>query len=315
MIINSHIHFNTDENYFFFNTYTFKRFKEELDATKIDLAMPCLNPKIGILRCPNDCSLSCRNFDSGINNNLQKCNCESPMRHRPVIESINGCYVLRCKTCGTVILQSKIDPLRKYNIELIMSAQKYSDRIKPILYISLCESTIQKEINFYEENFNGLFCGYKFHPWTDQVSVKNIRIKTNYPILIHTGMRSLELAEDAITFAKLHPKNKIVIAHAAQLKLKVLEQIASLPNVYIDCCPSIFLYKHKQSCFESSSKLVSPRSIYYEALKVIGQSKILFGSDSPWGNTEDELEVIKSLNISEEVKSSILFKNALDVYF
>jgi len=314
MVINSHVHFNTSRDFFFYSDYTIERFVRELDENNIDIALPSLNPKIGEMRCKNDCSFSCIINQNITNNNLQNCNCDYIRRHRGVVESHNGFYRLRCKTCGQTILTSKIDPLRKYNIELIRQTKNYTSRIKPLLYISLCESTIQNEINFYEENYKGLFCGYKFHPWTDQVSIRNFRIKTALPILIHTGLRECELAENAVHFAKNHPNNKVVIAHAAQLKNELLHIISNNDNMYLDCCPADFLFRNKEKCFVNYSKIESPEDIFYSALDVVGSKKIMFGRDSPWGSTSRELEIISNLKISNESKMDILYRTAQNVY-
>lgn len=314
MIINSHVHFNTSNNFFFYSNYTIKRFIKELDENKIDIALPSLNPKIGEFRCPKDCSYSCEKYNYNINNDLQNCNCQNMHRHRGVVESYNGGYRLRCKVCDEIIIRQKEDPLRKYNIELMRQTAKYGSRIKPLLYISLCKSTIQKEIAFYEKNFKGLYCGYKFHPWTDQVSIRDFVVETSLPMLIHTGLRECELAEDAVHFAKAHPNNKVVIAHAAQLKQKLLETISESCNMYLDCCPADFLYRNRESCFEDYSKINSPEDVFYYALNVVDSKRIMFGTDSPWGSSKKELDIISKLSVSDEVRENVLYRTAQEVY-
>lgn len=313
-IINSHVHFNTTNDFFFYSDYTIERLISEMKNNGVDFALPCLNPKIGILRCPNDCSYSCKYSNSTPNNNLQNCNCKTPLRHRVKVSSIGNQYSLICKTCEKHVFTLPVDPLRKYNIDLISECSRYSNMLKPLLYISLCESTIQKEIDFFEKNFYGKYAGYKLHPWTDQVSVKDFKINTKLPILIHTGLREFELADDAVTFASKNPNTKVVIAHAAQLKTQLLRQINIMDNVYIDCCPANFLYQNKDSCFANYSNILSPEDIFYEVLRYLHFSKILFGTDSPWGNTKDEILIVNSLNISRKIKKSIFSKNAQHVY-
>lgn len=317
MIINSHVHVNTNNNFFFYSNYTMERLIKELDENSVDVALPSLNPKVGELRCRDDCSFSCRKCNYMINNDLQNCsgNCSRNNRHRVFVDSEKELYRLKCKTCGKVIIEEKQDPLRKYNIELMEQAKKYHNRIYPLLYISLCESTIQKEIDFYENNFKGMYCGYKFHPWTDQVSIRDFTIKTSMPILIHTGLREYENVENAIYFAKRHPKNKVVIAHAAQLKKPILCSIEESSNIYLDCCPADFLYRNKASCIENSFKINSPEDIFYIALSMVSSKKIMFGTDSPWGTTKREIEIIFNLKISNEARNNILFKTAREVYF
>ena len=90
MIINSHVHINTDEHYFFYNNYGIQRFLAEMDKSRIDFALPTLNPKLSIFRCPNDCSVHCPQMIGTANNNLNSCNCSNPQRHRVRIFEENG---------------------------------------------------------------------------------------------------------------------------------------------------------------------------------------------------------------------------------
>lgn len=119
-----------------------------MDKSRIDFALPTLNPKLGIFRCPNDCSVHCPQMIGIVNNNLNNCNCSNPQRHRVGIFEEDGKLVLKCKTCGTIILKSSIDPLRKYNIALMNLTKPYRAKIRPLIYLSLCNSTLQAEIDF-----------------------------------------------------------------------------------------------------------------------------------------------------------------------
>lgn len=324
MIINSHVHINTDKNYFFYNNYGIEHFLTEMNESNIDFALPMLNPKLSIFRCPNDCSMRCTilnsEITSGVNNNLNSCNCSNPKRHRVGIFEESDKFedseklVLRCKTCGKIILKSSVDPLRNYNIALMNLTKPYRAKMRPLIYLSLCKSTIQAEIDFFENAYGNEFAGFKLHPWNDQVSVDSFRVHTNKPILIHTGMRSLESGANAISFAENNPNVKIVIAHAGALDETCLRKIAVLKNVFVDCCPSTFMFKAKYSSLFYPEEIKAPEDIYYKVLNFVPSNKILFGSDSPWGNSKDELTVISRLQISESIREQILYKNAVRLY-
>ena len=316
MIINSHVHVNTDENFFFYNDYGLERLLSEMKQNGIDVAFPSLNPKANIFRCPNDCSMHCTMLEVAFkNNNLNKCNCTNPNRHRVCIVESGDKLLLKCKTCGKILLETMLDPLCSYNLDLITRTKPYRSILKPLIYISLCKSTIQGEIDFWESYFSNEFVGFKFHPWNDQVNVANFKLRCSKPILIHTGIRELESAKNAITFAENNPSIKIVIAHAAALDEVVLRKIAKMENVFVDCCPSKFMYESKLSSLFCPEEINSPEDIYYKVLDFLPSNKILFGTDSPWGNSKDELEMISSLHIPESVREQILFKNAANLYF
>lgn len=314
MIINSHVHVATDNNYFFYNNYGFSQLVSEMISSGIDILLPTLNPKLNFFRCPNDCSMSCPVLKGRVNNNLNSCNCNFPNRHRICVHEKRNQIALSCKTCGKLTLEANIDPLRKYNIDLINLTKPFRSFIKPILYISLCRSTIQKEINFFETKYSSEFVGFKFHPWNDQVSVANFKIRSSRPILIHTGVRSIENPRNAISFAKNNPSVKIVIAHAGTLDENILKEVSLMNNVFIDCCPSVFLFEEKKSNFVSHQDISCPEDIYYKVLDFVPSSKIIFGTDSPWGNSKSELEIVRRLKISSKIREQILYRNAVNLY-
>lgn len=311
MIINSHVHVNTNKNYFFYHNYGLMQFLQEMHENNIDIAFPAINPKVGIFRCPNDCSMHC---GKQVNNNLNNCHCKHPNRHRVSILEENASLVIRCKTCGKTLLTSTVDALRDYNIALIQMTRPYRKKIKPLLYIALCKTTIQAEIDFFEKNFPHEFVGFKLHPWNDQVSVADFKLHTTKPILIHTGVRDLESAKNAAIFAKNNLELKVGIAHAAALDEEVLKEIAQLDNAYIDCCPSSFLYETKSTSLFSPHDILTPEDIYYKALDFLPSNKILFGTDSPWGNSKQELAVVSRLQVPADVKEEILYQNATKIY-
>ena len=314
MIINSHVHVATDNNYFFYNNYGLSRLINEMATSSIDILLPTLNPKINFFRCPNDCSMSCPIIYGGINNNLDNCNCSVSNRHRICVHEKKSKIALSCRTCGKLILESSVDPLRKYNMDLITITRPFRSFIKPILYLSLCKSTIQREIDFFEKNYKNEFVGFKFHPWNDQVSVANFRVHTSRPILIHTGIRSIENPKNTIIFAKNNPDVTIVIAHAGSLDEIVLKKVSIMGNVFIDCCPSVFMFENKTSSIVSPYDITCPEDIYYKVLDFVPSYKVLFGTDSPWGNSKQELEVVRRLKIPSRVREQILYRNAMELY-
>ena len=311
MLINSHVHVNTNKNYFFYHNYVLMQFLQEMHENNIDIAFPAINPKVGFFRCPNDCSMHC---GKQVNNNLNNCHCKHSNRHRVGILEENASLVIRCKTCGKTLLTSTVDALRDYNIALIQMTRPYRKKIKPLLYIALCKTTIQAEIDFFEKNFPHEFVGFKLHPWNDQVSVADFKLHTTKPILIHTGVRDLESAKNAAIFAKNNLELKVGIAHAAALDEEVLKEIAQLDNAYIDCCPSSFLYETKSTSLFSPQDILTPEDIYYKALDFLPSNKILFGTDSPWGNSKQELAVVSRLQVPADVKEEILYQNATKIY-
>ncbi len=310
MIINSHVHVNTSGNFFYYPEYDLQQFLTEMQENRISIAFPSLNPKVDIFRCPNE---ETQHLSS------EKTICKATHerakpQHRVAVFSSDNQLVLQCKTCGKVIAKTSIDPLRVHNKELIMLTKPYRSTLKPLLYLLLSKATMQQEIDFWENNYPNSFVGFKLHPWNDQVSVADFRLHASKPFLIHTGIRELESAKNAIAFAKNNPNLKVVLAHAATLDENALHEISLLDNVWIDCCPSTFMYENRFSAFAFPQDITSPADIYYKVLDYLPSSKVLFGTDSPWGNSRQELAVIQQLQVPKSVKAQILYRNACEVY-
>ena len=313
MIINSHIHVATNPNdYYFYSDFGYRQLLADCKSNHVDICLVCINPKLAILQCPKDCSFYCPISKFKPNRNLQNCpnSCAYKAKHRMEVQDAG----IFCKTCGNLLWDfSCMDPLRLFNIALIEQTKAMRSLVKPILYLSLSNRSIQKEIDFFETYYAGEFVGYKLHPWTDQRRVSDIHIRTKLPFLIHTGIRDLESPAHAIAFAEHHPENAIIIAHAAGLKEEFLQKISSTANVFLDCCPSFFLAEHHKDCLWNTS-ITSGKEIYETVLSYLTSEKILFGSDSPWGNTKKEIATVNSLAISDTEKENIFFRNAMKVY-
>ena len=313
MIINSHIHVATHpKDYYFYPNFGYRQLLANAKRNHVAICLVCINPKLALLQCPKDCSFYCPIHPFGPNRNLQNCTSSCPYRskHRMEVRD-SGIF---CKTCGNLLWDfSCMDAVRPFNIALIEQTKAIRSLVKPILYLSLSNKSIQKEIDFFESHYAGEFVGYKLHPWTDQRRVSDIQVHTKLPFLIHTGIRELESPAHALTFAQNHPENAIIIAHAAGLKEEFLQKISSIRNVFLDCCPSFFLAEHKQECLWNTS-ITRGQEIYETVLSYLPSQKILFGSDSPWGNTKREIATVNSLAISQKEKENIFFRNSMQIY-
>lgn len=93
--------------------------------------------------------------------------------------------------------------------------------------------------------------------------------------------------------------DKIVLAHMGGHALAgdVLEVLCGL-NVYFDTAFSM-------------GKM--PDKDFLSIIKEHGADKILFGSDNPWDNQKDDVEYFHKLNLPNDVKEKILYKNALEL--
>ena len=204
-----------------------------------------------------------------------------------------------------------------------------SDNSNPIIMISspffilhLQNPLLDKEIQFYLDNFSNF--GFKLHTFVSNFplsKVKRFFRGIDVPLLIHSGADSHSAPSEIIKFAKGY-KGNILMAHAARLSSKHLKEISRVPNLFVDVSPLTSFYKRilekdYSTILESSKnfdEMLLPQDIYKYILKFCDPKKVLFGTDAPWCNHfglgyEREVESLRSLDVSKEVKDCISHKN------
>ena len=94
---------------------------------------------------------------------------------------------------------------------------------------------------------------------------------------------------------KLHPQ-KMVVAHFGGWNQweEVYEYLAG-ENLYLDTAFSFPYIKE---------------DMFYNILKKHGTDRVLFATDCPWGYQKKDVESLRKLDLTEEVKECIFYKNA-----
>lgn len=94
---------------------------------------------------------------------------------------------------------------------------------------------------------------------------------------------------------KLHPK-KMVVAHLGGWNRweAVYEYLAG-ENLYLD---TAFTFSHIEE------------ELFYKILKKHGTDKVLFATDCPWSHQSKDVKALQELDLSEEEKECIFYKNA-----
>lgn len=112
------------------------------------------------------------------------------------------------------------------------------------------------------------------------------------PVFIH--VYSAKEARRLVKLAREHPATNFIIAHLMGLE-QIIKKGKDLTNIYFDI---------------STYYIISQKRIL-KAMKHFGADHVLLGSDSPLGydNLKNNIEKIKSMEISEEEKALILGEN------
>ncbi len=123
------------------------------------------------------------------------------------------------------------------------------------------------------------------------------------PIVFHMGydpvspMVHRAMPYDLIEICEKYPKLNIIGAHMGGNYAweAVYKYIAGIPNLYLD---TAFVAKDID------------RELFSQIVKKHGTDRILFASDLPWSNPEEEVALVDGLDIPDSEKDKIFFRNA-----
>lgn len=147
--------------------------------------------------------------------------------------------------------------------------------------------------------------GFKFHPDFQQFNIDDDKalhmyeqIGKEYPIVLHVGDKNLDYS-NPIRLSRvldIFPEHKFVAAHMGGYSMWDNE-VSSLVG--------------RNVWFDTSSTMweVSPQKMA-DMIYAHGADKVLFGTDYPAISLKKEAEKIDSLQLTEEDKEKIFYKNA-----
>lgn len=152
--------------------------------------------------------------------------------------------------------------------------------------------------------------GFKFHPDFQNYEFDNRDVyplyeliaEMNLPILVHAGDKrySRSNPKTISIVAKDLPDLKICAAHfGGYSEWDKLSEYEGLSNVWFDTC--------------SSLPFITPE-IAKSFIDKFGADKFMFGSDFPMWRPDEEIERFEKINLSQEEKDLIYYKNAMEFY-
>lgn len=293
MIFDTHVHISLPSQNILHHNMNIDSYVDMLQEVGGGKAILCLNP--------HDEKYMCRN--AFIDNKL----------HKSCVESYNSnIYKIRCTRCNTYHYIGE-DVFRDRNVELLECANKYN--LYTLAFLTGTNYNIQKQSDFYE-SFYPDFVGYKVHPTITMFPIDQLYLCSKKPVLVHCGVDKFSSPLQIINFAKKY-KGNVIIAHWARFDKVTLKQISEMENIWIDTSPYTFLFslfqnKPEQIFYDNEEKTI--KDFFLQLMNFVGVDKILFASDSPWGNLIDEVSFINQLDLDKEDKAKILYKNAYTAF-
>ena len=166
--------------------------------------------------------------------------------------------------------------------------------------------------------------GFKIHPAYQQVKLNDIKYKRifgfaeeyglivvshgGYDIGVDGNWSSPAMAKEICREIK---PSRFVMAHMGGWQMwNDVKKYLCGENLYFDTSFSAYNFSYREDVPQSERFFVLCEKDFLEIVLAHGKDKILFGTDSPWGDQKEQTDFIKKLPLTEEEKTNILGDNA-----
>lgn len=217
----------------------------------------------------------------------------------------------RLMTLGDVLRYGQVpneEQIREINDSSWSHLERYPHILTGLCFINALadEGFIREEV--YRCVRDGPFVGLKFEfpnaARKELDRVMPLAEELGVPVLQHswdlTWNQQKDLQSDprdVAVLARRYPRVKILMAHLTGSWLRGIHEVEDLPNVWVDT---------------SGSQPFS--SIIEEAVRILGEDRVLFGSDAPMRDLATQLGRILAADISESARAKVLYENAIQLW-
>ena len=149
--------------------------------------------------------------------------------------------------------------------------------------------------------------GVKLHPDTQLFAIDDPRAMPIYelcaqagiPVYFHAGDRRYHYSnpENLLPVLEKYPNLSVIAGHMGGYSVwdEAARMLAGAPNLYVDCSSTMG--------FMDDGRILS-------LIRKWGADRVVFGSDFPMWTPKAELDRLLSLDLTQEEKETILYKNA-----
>lgn len=224
----------------------------------------------------------------------------------------------------SVVLPVVTNPLKASHINRVSIEENGKDGL--IFFGGIHPDTADYKEELENLAKNGIK-GIKIHPVYQGANIDDIRYLRILSKAAELGLTVVTHAGDDIGFPGVYrcsPKMlynalkqlkgiKLVAAHmGGWRRWDEVKEILSETDVYIDTAFSLGEITPIDDGYYSPEELkMLTNSQFTEIVKIFGEDRILFGTDSPWDSQKKAIEEISSLSINQDEKDKIFYKNAL----
>lgn len=168
--------------------------------------------------------------------------------------------------------------------------------------------------------------GIKLHPVSQNRALDNIKYlrileecgKLGLIALIHAGIDlgkpgvNLSTPDMAVRAAEQVGPVKMVMAHmGGHLCWQDVPKMAQYENIYIDTSTSLGEIEPIDDHYGNDELMMLTESRFIDIVRAFSADRVLFATDSPWGDQKREIDNIKKLPLTNDELEKILGGNAV----
>lgn len=210
--------------------------------------------------------------------------------------------------CLVHSVATKKEQVQSINSFIHESVMQYPDR-----FVGFCSLHPDMSCNEAEEELEKAiemgFRGVKLHPDFQHFNINDKHAMELYevvdgrlPILFHSGDKRYSYSSPAklAEVAKRFPKQMMIAAHmGGYTEWKEASRcLADLDNIRVDT---------------SSTTAFISKAEFTEYIRIYTPDRIFFGTDYPMWSAEKEIEYINSIDLTQEEREKIFYKNICEV--
>ncbi|MGD2072613.1 MAG: amidohydrolase family protein [Candidatus Thorarchaeota archaeon] len=194
------------------------------------------------------------------------------------------------------------------NKEFIINYKK--SKLKKFFYPLILIDPKDKNTLLQMREYNDLIYGVKYHPsvsetpLTDESLYPFMEVISEYkfPVLVHCGRHWRSNISYVIKSARIFRSIVFVAAHLGGNASELIEK--AIDALYETRCDNIYL----------DTSAVKLPWLIEKAIKMLGEDKIIFGSDEPYSDLRIGKYCIELCNISKKINDKIFYKNVRSLY-
>lgn len=225
-----------------------------------------------------------------------------PMKYDGTLETLlkcgEACSIDKFVVQSVATTENQVDSINEF---ITQTVECYQDKLIGFATLHPNSTCIAKQV---DDAITMGLRGIKLHPDFQQFNIDSKEafaiyeaIEGRLPLLVHTGDHRTQFSKPAklATVLDRFPNLDVIAAHFggwSEWENGALE--LALKRVYVDTSSSMYALKPHQ---------------IRELIDIFGIDFVLFGSDYPMWNPQDELDMLSKVDLTDEEREKIFHKN------